>query len=72
MYQRDNYASDPRENEKKDHKFRCYCWREFKSLRGLNTHKRSCFVGKIASIAELFEDAVEETNNTPTDDNENN
>ena len=36
------------------------------------TSRRSCFVGKIPSIAELFEDAVEEINDVPTDYNENN
>ena len=63
---------DPHENEKKDHKFCCYCGREFKSFRGLNTHKRSCFVEKTPNIAKLFEDVVEEINNIPRDDNENN
>ena len=56
---------------KKNHKF-CYSGREFKSLRGLNTHRRSCFLGKTLSIAELFEDAVEEIKNIPKGDNENN
>ena len=42
------------------------------SLRGLNTHRRSCFLGKTPSIAELFEDAVEEINDMSSDDNENN
>ena len=58
-----NQDIDPHENEKK-HKFRCYCGCKFKSLRGLNTHRRSCFVGKTPSIAELFEDTVEEINFT--------
>ena len=67
-----NQDTDSHENEKKDLKFHCYCGREFKSLRGLNTHRWSCFVGKTPSIGEQFEDAAEETNDIPTDDNENN
>ena len=40
----------------------------------MNTHRRSYFLGKTPSIAELFEDehAVGEINDIPTDDNENN
>ena len=69
-----NQDIDPHENEKKVCKFRCYCGREFKSVRGLNTHRRSYFLGKTPSIAELFEDedAVGEINDIPTNDNENN
>ena len=33
---------DSRENEEKDHNYHCYCGREFSTLRGLNTHRRSC------------------------------
>ena len=58
--------------KKKDHIFRRYCWRECKSLRDLNTHRRSCFIRKAASIAEVFEEAVDEINDIPTKDNENN
>ena len=67
-----NKDIDPHVNKKKDNKFRCYCGREFKSLRGLNTHWRTCFVGKTPSIAELLEDAVEEINDKQTDDNKHN
>ena len=67
-----NQCNDPHENKKKDHKFRCYCWREYKSLSDLNTHRRSCFVGKAASMAEFFEEVREEINDIPTNDNENN
>ena len=67
-----NQDIDPHENEKKDHKFCCYCGHEFKSLRVLNTHTQICFVWKTRSIAELLEEAVEEINDVPTDDNENN
>ena len=35
-----NQDIDPHENEKKDHKFRCYCGPEFKSLKGLKTQWR--------------------------------
>ena len=45
---------DPHGNEDKEHKFRCYCGREFNTLRGLNTHRRSCFVGKTPDMKELF------------------
>ena len=69
-----NQDIDPHDNEKKVNKFRRYCGREFKLVRGLNTHRRSYFLGKTPSIAELFEDedAVGEINDIPTDDNENN
>ena len=50
---------DPYENENKDHKFRCYCWHEFNTLRGLNTRRRSCFFGKTADMKELFKDTRE-------------
>ena len=63
-----NQDIDPHENKKKDHKFCCYCGQEFKSLRGLNTHRQSCFVRKTPNIAELFEYAVEEINDISTDD----
>lgn len=63
---------DPHENEKKYRIFRYYCGCEFKSLRGLNKHRRSCFVGKTPSIAQLFEGAVEEINDIQTDVNEKN
>ena len=55
---------DPLENENKDHKFRCYCGREFNTLRGLNTHRRSCFVGKTPVTKELFKDTTEEIDTT--------
>ena len=55
---------DPLENENKDHKFRCYCGREFNTVRGLNTHRRSCFVGKTPVMKELFKDTTEEIDTT--------
>ena len=69
-----NHNIDPQENEKKEHVFRCYCGREFTSLRGLNTHRQSCFVGKTPSRAELYKDTAEETNDwqTDVDDDEKN
>ena len=51
---------DPHENENKDQKFRCYYGREFNFLEGLNTHRRSCFVGKTPDVKELFKDTTEE------------
>ena len=51
---------DPHENEKRDHEFSCYCGHSFNSLRGLNTHRRTCFVGESIDVKELFKDAVEE------------
>ena len=51
---------DPHENENKEHKFRCYCGREFNTLRGLNTHRRSCFVGKTPDMKELFKETSDE------------
>ena len=41
---------DPHENEKRDHEFSCYCGHSFNSLRGLNTHRRTCFVGLLIEI----------------------
>ena len=58
------------ENENKEHKFRCYCGREFNTLRGLNTHRRSCFVGKTPDMKELFKDTAEEINVTRNSDDE--
>ena len=55
---------DPHEKEDKDHIFRCYCGREFNTFRCLNTHKRSCFVGKTPNMKELFKDTTEEINGT--------
>ena len=53
---------------------RCYCGREVTSLKGLNIHRRSCFVGKTPSIAELFKDTAKEIDvwQTDVDDDENN
>ena len=39
-----NQDFDVQVNEKRDHEFRCYCGRSFNLLRGLNTHRRTCFV----------------------------
>ena len=64
------YTFDPHENENKDHKFRCYCGREFNTLRGLNTHRRPCFVGKTLDMKELFKDTMEEIDVTRNCDDE--
>ena len=58
---------EPHENENKEHKFRCYCGREFYTL---NTHRRSCFVGKTSDMKELFKDTAEEINVTRNSDDE--
>ena len=60
---------DPHENEN-EHKFRCYCGREFNTLRGLNTHRRSRFVGKTPDMKELFKDTTEEIDVTLNGDDE--
>ena len=64
------YTFDPHENENKDHKFRCYYGREFNTLRGLNTHRRPCFVGKTLDMKELFKDTMEEIDVTRNCDDE--
>ena len=58
---------EPHENENKEHKFRCYCGREFYTL---NTHRRLCFVGKTPDMKELFKDTAEEINVTRNSDDE--
>ena len=42
-------------------KLRCYYWRSFNWLRGLNSHRRTYFAGESIDVKELFKDAVEET-----------
>ena len=62
---------DPHENENKEHKFICYSGREFNTLiKGLNTHRRSCFVGKTPDMKELFKDTREEIDVTLNGDDE--
>ena len=39
-----NQDFDVQVNEKRNHEFRCYCGRSLNLLRGLNTHRRTCFV----------------------------
>ena len=65
-----NQDFDPHEKEKGDHEFCCYCGRSFSSLRGLNIHRRTCFVGELMDVKELFKDAVEEILNDATYDND--
>ena len=61
-----NQDFDPHEKEKRDHEFCCYCGSSFNSLRGLNTHRRKCFVGESIDVKELFKDDVEEIANDAT------
>ena len=61
-----NQDFDPHEKEKRDHEFCCYCESSFNSLRGLNTHRRKCFVGESIDAKELFKDDVEEIANDAT------
>ena len=51
---------DPHEKDKDEYNFRCYCGREFTSLRGLNTHRRCCYVENIIDIKDIFIDNEEE------------
>ena len=61
-----NQDFDPHENEKRDHEFSCYIGRSFNSLRGLHTHRRTCFVGESIEVKELFKKSVEEIVNDAT------
>ena len=61
---------DPHGNENKEHKFRCYRGREFNTLRGLNTHRRSCIVKETPDMKELFKDTTEEIDVTQNGDDE--
>ena len=47
-----SYNCDP--NEQKKLTFRCYCGRYFESFRGLNVHRRSCFITNQGSLKDLF------------------
>ena len=40
----------------------CCCGRDFQSLRGLNTHSRSCYVGEIPDIKDLLIGKPEQSN----------
>ena len=62
-----NKDYDPHENEKEERKFRCYCGREFNTLRGLNTHRRSCHIYDIPDIKDLVT-ATEEENEDQFDE----
>ena len=57
-----NYDFDPHENEKKDRMFKCYCGRDFTTVRGLNVHKRSCQIFDVPEINDLITETVEENN----------
>ena len=48
-----NYDHDPNE-KKKELPFKCYCGRYFETLRGLNVHRRSCFITEQANYKDLF------------------
>ena len=61
---------DPHGNENKESKFRCYRECEFSTLRSLNTHRRSYFVGKTPDMKELFKDTTEEIDVTRNGDDE--
>ena len=47
-----NLDYDP--NEDKNHPYQCYCGRYFNTLRGLNIHRRSCFIGDQVNLKDLF------------------
>ena len=51
-----NQDFDPLANEKCNQEFCCYCGRSFNSLRGLNTHRRTCFVGESIDVKEAIND----------------
>ena len=55
-----NQGFDLHEKEKGDHEFRRYCGRSFNSLKGLNTHRRTCFVGESIDVKQPFKGTVEE------------
>ena len=65
-----NQDFDPHEKEKRDHEFCYYCGCSFNSLRGLNTHRRTCFVEESIDAKELFKDAVELIVNDATYEND--
>ena len=48
--------------KKKNHMFKCYCGREFTTVRGLNVHKRSCHIFDVSEISDLITETVEENN----------
>ena len=56
-----NYDYDHHGTEKERNSFMCYCGREFHSLRGLNTHRRSCYIGDIPDIRDLLIGELEES-----------
>ena len=49
-----NNDYDHHESEEKDHHYRRYCGREFTTLRGLNTHRRSCNILDNPNIKEIL------------------
>ena len=57
-----NYGYDPHGTEKERNSFMWYCGREFHSLRGLNTHRRSCYIGDIPDIRDLLIGELEKSN----------
>ena len=42
--------------------FKCYCGREFATVRGLNVHKRSCHIFDVSEISDLITETVDEIN----------
>ena len=58
-----NYDYDAYETEKEGNSFLCYCGPEFHSLRGLNTHRRNCYVGDILDIRNFLIGEPEGSNN---------
>ena len=49
----DNRSYDPHE-QNNDHQCQCYCGKVFNSYRGLNTHRRTCYVGSIPDINDFL------------------
>ena len=41
-------------------KFKCYCGREFTTVRGLNVHKRSCHIFDVSEISDFITETEED------------
>ena len=46
--------------KKKNRMFKCYCSREFTTVRGLNVHKRSCHVFDVSEIRDFITETEED------------
>ena len=46
--------SDAPPDESCNHSYQCYCWRYFKSLRGINSHRRACFITEQPYLDDLL------------------